>query len=69
MAADMSKFRASMKPQKCEQLTLGYFLVRADIKKKIALKAITEAMLDAEELAAEHADSPLLEVDGVLDMT
>ena len=31
--------------------------------------AITEAMLDAEELAAEQADSPPLEVDGVLDMT
>ena len=30
---------------------------------------VTEAMLDAEELAAEHADSPPLEVDGVLDMT
>ena len=27
------------------------------------------AMLDAEELAAEQADSPPLDVDGVLDMT
>jgi len=65
----MSKFRASMKPQKTERLTLGYFLVRADIKKKIAEKAITEAMLDAEELAAECEGAPALEVDGVLDMT
>ena len=65
----MSKFRASMKPQKAERLTLGYFLVRADIKKKIAEKAITEAMLDAEELAAECEGAPALEVDGVLDMT
>ena len=41
-------------------------LVRADIKKKIADKTITEAMLDAEELAA---DAPDLVVDDVLDMT
>ena len=43
--------------------------MRADIKKKIAEKAITEAMLDAEELAAECEGAPALEVDGVLDMT
>ena len=40
--------------------------VRANIKKKIADKLITEDMLDAEELAA---DAPALEVDDVLDMT
>ena len=32
-------------------------------------KAITEAMHDAEELAAECEGAPALEVDGVLDMT
>ena len=64
----MSKYRASMKPQKAEQLTLGYFLVRDDVKQKVAAKIITDATLDAEELARDHV--PGLDLgDGVLDVT
>ena len=60
----------SMKPQKCEQLTLGYFLVRADIKAKIAEKSITEAMIDAAELAGDNGeDVPALDCGWLLDMS
>ena len=51
----MSKFRASMLPQKCEMLTLAYFLVRADIKAQVEGKAITEETIEADELAEEQA--------------
>ena len=63
MARITSKFRASMKPDKVERLTLAFFLVRAWIKGE-ARRADIEAMLDAEELEEEQA--PPLDVDGVL---
>ncbi len=50
----MSKFRSHMKPDKCEMLTLGYFLVRDNVKVKVAAKAITDEMLDKEELEDEQ---------------
>ena len=65
----MSKFRASMKPQTAEMLTLSYFLVRLWIKKQVAAQNITEASLDADELAEEADDAPPLDVDGLLVMT
>ena len=64
----MSKFRASMKPQTTEMLTLAYFLVREWIKRHVAAQEITEASLDAAELAEESADAPALDVAGVMDL-
>ena len=57
-----------MKPQKAEMLTLAYFLVRLWIKAQIAAQEITEAGLDAAELAEEAADAPALDVLGVMDL-
>ena len=65
----MSKFRASMKPQMVEKLTLASFLVRAWVKAQVAAQEITEAGLDAAELAEEAADdAPALDVAGVMDL-
>jgi len=58
----MSKFRASMKPQTAEMLTLAYFMTRAWVKKQVSAEVITEAGLDAAELA-EEADDEATELD------
>ena len=63
----MSKFHASMKQQTAEMLTSRS--VRLWIKKQVAAQNITEANLDADDLAEEAEDVPPLDVDGLLDMT
>ena len=55
-----------MKPQTTEMLTLAYFLVRVCIKAQVAAQEITEASLDAAELAEESADAPALDVADVM---
>ncbi len=65
MARITDKYRASMKPDTAERLTLSYFMVRKWIKDE-ARRADLAAMLDAEELAEEQEDTPALDEDGVL---
>ena len=50
-----SKFRASMKPDKIERLTLALFLIRMQIEEDEARGKLDAAVLDAEELLAEQA--------------
>lgn len=56
LARITSKFRASMKPDKVERLTLSLFLFRAWIKDELK-RAEIEALLDNEELAEEYDDT------------
>ena len=49
-----SKFRASMKPAKVEQLTMAYFLMRERIKLKVEKTTTIISDLDAEELEEER---------------